>query len=71
MKTKKLLKLLEKINESELSEGLFPVIVMYDDGSGRVVQNIHKDVYDTRNCMLYFNNLKELKRKMKKLLKEK
>lgn len=67
MKTslKIILKLMEKKYPTNYSKGMNPVLVIYDDESGRIVKDALCSMYKSGNTLFAFSSIEELMEHLK------
>lgn len=57
---KKILKLLSQKYPTNYTKGMNPVIVIYDDESGRIIKDAQEGLYEGSNLLFSFSTIKEL-----------
>ena len=56
----RILKLMSEKYPTNYKEGMNPVLVIYDDESGRIVKNGSEDMYDNNNSFFDFSDVEHL-----------
>ena len=56
----RILKLLSEKYPANYEYGMNPILVIYDDESGRILRNAQRSIYDSNNNLFEFSNIEEL-----------